>query len=380
MRAVVLSRFGPPGGLAMAEVPDPAPGPGQLVIDVEIANITFVETQVRAGRSPNPAMAPALPWIPGNGVGGVVAAVGLGVDPAVLGNRVISSTGGSGGYAEQVAVDAAGVIAVQDGIELDAAVALLADGRTAVALMRAAAVRPGETVLVEAAAGGVGSLLVQLARSAGARVVAAAGGDRKLDLARRLGAGIAVDYTRPAWTDRLPGVDVVFDGVGGAIGLAAFERVQPGGRFCAFGLASGSFTSIPDGEAQRRGVTVIRGAPLQPAELVELTRAALTEAASGRLHPVIGQTFPLERAADAHAAIEARATVGKTLLLTGGRRGYGLPRESAAAIPITGSTARAAERFAEYAGAGADHLVLGIIDGDWREQCELIAEARALLD
>jgi NADPH2:quinone reductase len=298
-------------------MPDPAAGPGRLVIDVEIANITFVETQMRAGKSPNPAMSPQLPWIPGNGVGGVVASVGSGVDAAVLGTRVVSSSGGSGGYAERVAVDAGGVIAVPDGLELEAAVALLADGRTALALMRAAAVQVGETVLVEAAAGGVGSLLVQLARNAGAHVVAAAGGERKLELARRLGVSIAVDYTRAAWTDPLPPVDVVFDGVGGAIGRAAFELVRSGGRFCSFGLASGSFTVLRDGESDRRGITVIRGAPLQPAELVELSRAALAEAVAGRIRPVIGQRFPLERAADAHAAIEARATLGKTLLLTG---------------------------------------------------------------
>ena len=158
MRAVVLSEFGPPAVLVPAEVPDPAPGPGQVVVDVELAGITFVETQVRAGRAPNPAMAPALPGILGNGVGGVMAAVGPGLDPALAGTRVVTSTGGSGGYAERVAVDAAGVIAVPDGLALRDAVALLADGRTAIALMRAATVREGETVLVEAAAGGVGSL------------------------------------------------------------------------------------------------------------------------------------------------------------------------------------------------------------------------------
>jgi NADPH:quinone reductase len=320
MQAVVLSEFGPPNALSRAEMPDPSAGPGQVLIEVEIASITFVETQVRAGRSPNPAMAPRLPWIPGNGVGGVVAAAGEGVDPALVGVRVISTTGGSGGYAECVVVPAANAIAVPNGLGLAEAVALLADGRTAVALMRAARVRDGETVLVEAAAGGVGSLLVQLARNAGARVVAAAGGRRKLELARSLGAGVTVDYSDAAWSDRVGaetgGVDVVFDGVGGAIGGAAFGLVRAGGRFCSFGLASGSFTAIPEGEPARRGVTVIRGAPLEPAEMLELTGAALAEAAAGRLRPVVGQTFPLERAADAHAAIEARATVGKTLLVT----------------------------------------------------------------
>jgi NADPH:quinone reductase len=244
VRAVLVNEFGPPEVLVPAEVPDPVAEAGQALIGVEIANITFVETQLRAGKAPHPSMQPRLPTIPGNGVGGVVAEVGDGVDATLVGTRVITSTGGSGGYAERVAVDSAGVIPVPDGVGLPEAVALLADGRTAMALMRAAEVRADETVLVEAAAGGVGSLLVQLARGAGARVVAAAGGERKLRVARELGADEAVDYNEPAWAEKMrDGVDVVFDGVGGAVGRAAFELVRPGGRFCAFGPAAPSRTS-----------------------------------------------------------------------------------------------------------------------------------------
>src|SRR6266704_1038117 len=205
--------------------------------------------------APNPTMAPRLPAILGNGVGGVVASVGPGVDPALVSSRVITSTGGSGGYAERVAVDAAGLITVPDELEMAEAVALLADGRTALSLVRAAAPRPGETVLVEAAAGGVGSLLV-----------------------------------------------------------------RAGGRFCPFGMASGAFARIPEGEAERRNVTVVRGGPMPPEEARALARACLAEAVARRLRPVIGQRFPLDRAADAHAAIEARATIGKTLLVVDGQR------------------------------------------------------------
>jgi NADPH2:quinone reductase len=294
---------------------------------VEFASITFVETQLRAGTPPVPAMAPRLPVILGNGVGGVVKSVGAGVstgagahpDSALAGRLVITTTGGSGGYAERVAVEAAGLIAVPEQLGLAEAVALLADGRTAIALIRAAALRAGETVLVEAAAGGVGSLLVQLARNAGTRVVAAAGGPRKVSLATELGADEAVDYTGPGWPGQVRAlagdVDVVFDGVGGETGLAAFGLLGGGGRFCSFGMASGSFARIPDDEAASRGVTVIRGAPVTPEQMRELSQAALAEAAAGRLRPVIGQRFPLERAADAHAAIASRVTVGKTLLV-----------------------------------------------------------------
>jgi len=319
VRAVVLREFGPPDRLVAEEVRDPEPVAGQAVVDVAFANITFVETQVRSGRPPVPAMAPRLPVILGNGVGGVVSPADPGADPALAGRRVITTTGGSGGYAERVAVDAAGLIAVPAPLGLAEAVALLADGRTAIGLLRAAAVRAGDTVLVEAAAGGVGSLLVQLARHAGARVVAASGGPRKAAVATELGASVAVDYSAPGWAElvrRQAGpVDVVFDGVGGEIAAAAFGLLASGGRFCAFGMASGAFARIRDNEADDRGITIIRGTQLTPEQMRELSRAALNEAAAGRLRPLIGQTYPLERAADAHAALASRATIGKTLLV-----------------------------------------------------------------
>ncbi|GIH73885.1 zinc-binding dehydrogenase [Planobispora longispora] len=315
MRAVWLKEFGGPEVLVAGEAPDPVAGPGQALVEVAFANITFVETQFRSGGF-GPFKA-ELPVIPGNGVGGVVTAVGPGVDDRLAGRRVITSTGGSGGYAERVAVDAAGLIEVPDGLELDTAVALLADGRTATMMLRAAGVRAGDRVLVEAAAGGVGTLLVQLARAAGAGVVAAAGGPRKLELARDLGADVTVDYREPDWAEQVRQavgeLDVVFDGVGGDIARSAFELLGRGGRMLSYGLAGGSWADVPEETAAERGVSLVR-AQATPEELRAFTESALAEAAAGRLRPVIGQRFPLERAADAHAAIQSRATVGKTLL------------------------------------------------------------------
>jgi NADPH:quinone reductase len=300
MRAVVMREFGPPTVLRLEEVAEPE---GEALVDVAFASVTFVETMVRAGRAPHSSMAPALPAILGNGVAG-------GVDGA----PVVTTTGGLGGYAERAAVRRAGLIEVPDGLGLDAAAALLADGRTAVGLIAAARIAPGETVLVEAAAGGVGSLLVQLARNAGARVIAAAGGERKLALARELGADEAVDYTREGWAAGLE-ADVVFDGVGGAIAHAAFGTLRPGGRMCSFGLASGTWVKIEPEEAHAREVELVSPARPTPEESSQRTRHALAEAAAGRLRPVIAQAVPLAEAAAAHAAIEARATAGKTLLV-----------------------------------------------------------------
>jgi len=312
MRVVWLTRFGDPSVLVPGEAPDPVPGPGQVLVDVAYANITFIETMFRAkGFGPYKG---EFPMVPGNGVGGVVEAVGDGADPALVGTRVVTSTGGSGAYASRVVVDAAGLVPVPDDLGLDTAVALLADGRTALLLLRAAAPKPGERVLVEAAAGGVGTLLVQLAKAAGATVTGAAGAG-KLDLVADLGADRAVDYTVPGWAAGVGPLDVVFDGVGGAVARAAFEQLDRGGRLLNYGLSSGAWSDVTDDEAAARGVTLIRGATGTPEELRALSAEALRLAAGGRLRPVIGQRFPLERAADAHAAIEARSTRGKTLLV-----------------------------------------------------------------
>ena len=309
MRAVVIREFGPPEVLESAEVAEVRAGPGEVVIDVEFANVTFVETQVRVGRPPHPSMLPALPAILGNGVGGTVSGTG---------RRVVASLNGTGGYAERVVSPASRLIEVPDAVTMRDAVALLADGRTALALAARAGLRAGETVLVEAAAGGVGTLLVQIARNAGARVVALAGQPRKLALARDLGADLTVDYSRDGWEKQVRDVagevDVVFDGVGGDIGLAAFGLLGVGGRFCPFGMASGSFAPVTPELAEARQVTVRAGAGASPEELAALVRTALAEAAADRLRPVIGQEFELPAAASAHAAIEARTTVGKTLL------------------------------------------------------------------
>lgn len=315
MRAVWLTAIGGPEVLVAGDAPDPVPGTGQSLVDVAFANITFVETQLRATGTMPYRVEP--PMIMGNGVGGTVVSVGADVDPGLVGRRVVGSTGGSGGYAEHATVDARALFDVPDELALDDAVALLADGRTATMMVEAARVRPGERVLVEAAAGGVGTLLVQLAAARGARVVAAAGGERKVALARSLGADLAVDYLRDDWAARVRadgGLDVVFDGVGGDVARSAFGLLHRGGRMVSYGLASGTWSDVSGDLARDRGVDLVRPAA-SPAELRAYTESALTEAVAGRLRPVIGQRFPLERAAEAHAGIEARSTVGKTLLV-----------------------------------------------------------------
>jgi NADPH2:quinone reductase len=327
MYQVLMTEYGAPAVLHLVELPDVEPGPGQVAVRAAAAGVTFVETQMRAGRPPWPGPGPALPAVLGNGVEGTIVSAGAGVDPALVGTRVVTATGGLGGYADRVVVAAGDPVGVPAGLTRGTAVALLADGRTALGLTRAAAVTTGDRVLVTAAAGGVGSLLVQLARAAGARhVAAAASSTRKLDVARTLGADVMADYSVPGWADRVRAatgtLDVVFDGVGGDIGNDALGLLGRGGRFLAYGAASGTFTGasgIERRDIEGRGVefipgnTVVRTAEDNRA----LVARALALAAAGRLQPMIGQVFPLSRAADAHAAIEARITIGKTILVPG---------------------------------------------------------------
>ncbi|MET9675895.1 zinc-binding dehydrogenase [Streptomyces sp. NPDC006482] len=318
MLSVVMEEFGGPEVLRARQVEDPVPGPGQVLVDVVYASVTFVETQVRSGNGPFGR--PALPRVPGNGVGGRVVAVGPEVDPALIGTVVVTTTGGEGGYAERALARADEVVPVPPGLALKDAVALLADGRTALLLFRQAEVKPGEKVLVEAAAGGVGSLLVQLAVHAGARVVGAARGNRKAELVVSLGASY-VDYSNDEWLRRVGDaagggeLDVVFDGVGGAIGTAAASALRPGGRISLYGMASGADATLDEDDLAARRIRMLGlfAAP-GPAETHPLIGEALRLAADGVLRPVVGQVFPLSAAAEAHAAIEARATVGKTLL------------------------------------------------------------------
>jgi NADPH2:quinone reductase len=291
------------------------------MVEVAFAPALYLDTQIRAGRARD-WFDTAPPYVPGAGVAGTVAEVGDGVDPGWVGRRVVADTQETGGYAQQVVVDADALVVVPDGVGLAEAAALLHDGRTALRLIDVTAPQPGEWALVLGAAGGMGALLVQLARAAGARVIGAVGSEsRKQALVRDLDA-MPVDYSRPDWTADVReltggvGVDVLLDGIGGAIGTAAFDLAAPGARFSAHGTPAGGFARIDRRSAAARGVVVtgIECAQIAPDEARELVERALEEAAAGRLRPIIGQRFPLDRAADAHRAIESRHVFGKTLL------------------------------------------------------------------
>lgn len=318
MRVVEVTKFGGPEVMALRDLPDPVAGSGQVVIDVAAVDVLFLDPRLRAGWGKEWFQLEP-PYVPGNGVAGVVRSVGSDVDESWIGRRVLAHTGANGGmtptgaYAEQAVVEVSDVEPVPDPLGLPEALTLLHDGPTVVMALSSANVQTGERVLVNAASGSLGTLLVPMLKAAGAVVIGAARGVRKLEFIREWGADQAVDYSVPGWTDQVGEVDVVFDGTGGDIGSAAYALLRPGGRFLAYGSSAGEF---PRTDPAREDVTVV--GILEMGKGID-KRAALTEmlakAAAGEITPLVGQTFPLDQVWAAHEAIETRQTVGKTLLL-----------------------------------------------------------------
>lgn len=322
MKAVRVSEFGPPDVLRVEEVEEPAPSAGQVLIDIEMAGVNYGDIIVRSGRYPFP-----VPYVPGLEAGGRVLAVGPDVDPALVGRRVVATTVGmTGGYAERALAEAGNTYAVAESLSLEHAVAVFQAGAVAIGLLSAIRLRPGDSVLVTAAAGRIGSLLVQQAKTAGAGlVVGAVGSQEKAVAAREFGADLAVDYSSPDWVAEVKkatkgrGVDIALDAVGGDIGAQALEATAGCGRFGLYGFTSGRWIQLDAHQIGRRGISVVGVLGIafaKPAEEQHAdTEEALEAAAASRLLPCIHGSFPLEQAAEAHAAVQSRSTIGAVLLV-----------------------------------------------------------------
>lgn len=343
MRAIRIHEYGPPEVLRAEEIDNPRPGPGEVVIEVHAIGVIYAETQVRSGKMARFGLAhPDFPYTFGRDVAGVIVEIGEGVDESMLGRRVAASTKeGVGGYAERAVVSASGVpapsqarhavwsclVPIPNGLDYEGAAALMGQGRTALAVARTAGVRAGDSVLVTAAGGAVGSILMQVARAEGAtQVIGAARGEAKLEMAKSIGADLVVDYSERGWEEKVlagtegRGVNLVFDAVGGEVAQAAYATAADGdSKIVVYGLSSGELADLPMGDVLARGLTVIgfSGARYNhlPNWVLELQAEIFDLAASGQVKPVVGRTFPLEQAAEAHAALEAREIVGKTLLI-----------------------------------------------------------------
>jgi NADPH2:quinone reductase len=263
---------------------------------------------------------------PGREVAGVVDAAADGPGQAWLGRRVVVHLGAaSGGYATMAVADVEALFPLADSIDFAAAVAMVGTGRTTVGVVETAEPVAGDVALVTAAAGGIGALLVQALRRAGAIVVGVARGAGKVRVVEGLGAHVAVDYDDDGWPDRvrkaLDGRDVTLalDGVGGDIGRSAFELVGAGGRMVLFGYSAGAPMVLTADDLFTTGVTVTAAVgprmTARPGGIRGLAEQALSELEAGRLVPLVNPPFPLAAAADAHRALEGRATTGKVVLV-----------------------------------------------------------------
>ena len=302
MRAVVATRLGGPEVMELKEVPDPELGPGQTLIRVHRAGVNFADLSSTQGRY---AMAPPPPFIPGLEVSGHEVATG----------RPVFAIVASGGYAELVGADFAWSA---EGLDLDDAAGYPLAGLTAFyALRHVGRLQPGETVLVTAAAGGVGSSAIQVARALGAgRVIGIASSPEKRTRALQIGAGEAVGYEDP-----IPGpVDVMVDMVGGDVFQKAIQAMAPFGRMVCIGSTSGQLQQIPGvGDLRMRGVGVLpfsMGAlrTRHPDLFAKTSAEGIEMIRSGALRPPIGHVLPLAQAAEAHRLLGSRATMGKVLL------------------------------------------------------------------
>lgn len=328
MRVVQMSRFGGPEVFKVIETPVPEPGPGQVLVRVRAAGVNFAETLMRENRY---AVTPELPTVLGTEVAGVIEGLGEGSMEPTVGARVavplFAAGFYSGGYADYVVIDAGFAVPMPVGVAFEDATALMVQGLTALFLTQQSPPQ-GKSVLISAAAGGVGTFLVQLAKRAGAKtVIAAASTGEKLDYARSLGADIGVNYTQPGWVVQAreatdgAGPDIIYESAGGAVTKASLEALAPLGELIVYGALNVQDFQLGVPELlglifKNQSVTGFALAPLLTPQNVKTGLAELFDLAiSGRLKVTIGGAFPLERTADAHRALETRRTIGKVVLV-----------------------------------------------------------------
>ena len=337
MKAVLCKEFGPPESLVVEDIASPEPGPGEVVIDVHAAAVNFPDVLIIQNMY---QFKPPLPFSPGGEVAGVVSKLGDGVKNLNIGDRVIGSCG-HGGYVEQIALNEAACIPVPDAMDLETASALvLTYGTSHYGLKDRAHLKAGETLLVMGAAGGVGLAAVELGKAMGAKVIAAASSQEKLDVCVEHGADETILYPsgnldkeqQRAFSDQIKaltdgqGADVIYDPVGGDYAEPALRATNWEGRYLVIGFASGPIPKIPLNLALLKscqivgvfwGAFTMRDPAGNKANLDELM--AMYE--SGQIRPHISGRYPLEQAADALNQMASRKVKGKVILTTGRSEG-----------------------------------------------------------
>jgi NADPH2:quinone reductase len=323
MKAIQVQKTGGPEALTVVDLPVPKPKPNEAVVKIAAVGVNFIDVYFREGRYPSP-----LPFVDGQEAAGTVSEVGSEVKSLKPGDRV-AYTGVLGSYAEYAAVPAERLVKVPEDISDQQAAAAMLQGMTAQYLIYTTyPLKKGETALIHAAAGGVGLLLVQMAKNQGARVIATVGTEDKAKLAKEAGADDVIIYTKQdfeAETKRLTGgkgVDVVYDGVGKSTFDQGLSTLRPRGYMVLFGGASGAVPPFDLIKLSQKGSLFVTRPSLihyiaSREELEQRAGAVLGMVAGGKLKLRIGHTYKLEQAQQAHKDLEGRKTTGKLLLIPG---------------------------------------------------------------
>ena len=315
MKAIRIHEFGGAENLRIDEVEKPAPSADEVLIKTAAAGMNYADTMLRQNKY---MFSPELPFILGFEVAGTIEAVGANVQNLTIGQRVLATIRG-GGYAEYAVADWRTVVPIPDNLDFGKATALLVQGLTALGLLTD--LKSGQTILIHAAAGGVGSLLVQLAKYKGAKVLGTASTTEKLEKAANLGADVGINYTEPDWTDEVlaatdgRGADLIIEMVGGDIGKQNLKCLATGGTMIVYGAASGADFQISALGLLWRMQTV-KGYNLNfetRENIAAFTQELMTHFAENRLQVAVSE-FPLEQAREAHEALEGRKTTGKVVL------------------------------------------------------------------
>jgi len=323
MRAVVVERLVEPKDLRVVEAPEPELYPGGIAVDVKAAGCNFFDILMVQGRY---QVKPPLPFVPGAEVAGVVSAVGAEVSSFRPGDRILASIS-IGAFADQAIVPARAAWRMPEGMTFEEGAALpIVYPTSYAALVLRARLERGETLLVHAAAGGVGIAAVQIGKALGARVIATAGGEDKLRVAREAGADVCIDYRDDGWVEQVKsatqgrGADVIYDSVGGDVLDQSLKCIAWSGRLLVIGFAGGRIPEIKANRILLKNIAVVGlhwGAYLthEPARVPEVFDALFRMYERGAIRPVIGARYPLDRVADALEALGSRRTHGKVVLV-----------------------------------------------------------------
>jgi NADPH2:quinone reductase len=322
MRAVVCKEFGPPENLVVEEMPDPTPGEGELLIDVKASAVTFPDTLMLEDKYQFKA---PPPYVPGMEVAGVVAGLGSGVEGFSVGDRVVGGLGTTGGMAELAVVAAGSARILPDSVDYGESTGLnYAYGTTLYGLKYRGELKEGETLLILGAGGNVGLSAVELGKLMGARVIAAASTEAKLDLCRERGADETINYASENLKERAKeltggkGVDVIYDCVGGDYAEQALRAIGWEGRFLVIGFTAG-IPAIPLNLTLLKScqiVGVFYGAMTarDPELSASISAELIDHTATGKLKPHVSQRYPLEGAGEAMRALMDRKALGKVVV------------------------------------------------------------------